>query len=113
METILIYAVPISYALCLLLPAGFVAWTGKWKRGILIAWGCFVGWFIVAGLLEAELNSQLAERLHLPETTAVGPALMVGWLPATVIGGFGFLLRVILVACWPWYAKKTAQSKAL
>lgn len=113
MDTILTYAVPISYALCLLLPVSFVAWTGKWKRGILIAWGCLVVWFIVAGLLEAALNRQLAERLQLPETTAVGPALMVGWLPATIIAGIGFLLRVILVACWPWYAKKTEQSKIL
>jgi len=113
MDTVLVFTVPISFiSLCLLLPICFVAWTGRWKRGVFLTWACLIIWFIFASLLCAAVGEKLAERLQLPDMPSIVPAVLIGWLPSMLIAGLGFLARVVLSAFWPWFATKTGTTHA-
>jgi hypothetical protein len=81
---------------CLLLPAWLVLRSGNWLRGMLLTWGCLVGWFIVASLA-GDIYNEPPDQSPFPEGPSIVGAVFTGWIPASVISGLVVLLKMAMI----------------
>lgn len=84
-------------------PVTYMAWTGKFLYGVFITWALMI---VVYGILsigpiivgfDRDYPDWTQQRF--PETTAMAPALFLGWWPGLIFGFVAWMVRAIYAKC--------------